>query len=138
MINKISDESGLVENQVKEILIRLQKRSITKLEDNKRFTQEGVAKFKLKIIGNNNQKLAKSFVDSVETSTQITGAEFKKLILSKFDLNCDNLKIICNGKVIREDVFLSSQNISVTRTLNFIYKVDSNFGISYRIIQRLW
>lgn len=117
MINKISDEVGLVESEVKEILVKLQKRSLSKLEENKRFNQDGVAKFKLKIIGNNNQKLAKSFVDTIETSIQITGAEFKKLIITKFDLNCDNLKIICNGKVIKEDSFLSSQNISVTNLI---------------------
>ena len=53
---KLSDESGLIENELEEILVRLQKRSISKLEENKRFNEEGIAVFKLKIIGNNNQK----------------------------------------------------------------------------------
>ncbi len=57
MISKISDESGLVENEIKEILIIIQQRSLSKLEDNKRFKSDGIAKFKLKIIGNTNSKL---------------------------------------------------------------------------------
>ena len=54
---KLSDESGLIENEVEVILSRLQKRSISKLE-NKRFSEDGIAVFKLKIIGNNSQKSA--------------------------------------------------------------------------------
>ena len=52
---KLSDESGLMENEIENILIKLQARSISKLDENKRFNNEGIAIFKLKIIGNNNQ-----------------------------------------------------------------------------------
>ena len=55
LLLKLSDESGIVESEVKEILKRLQKHSLTKLESNKRFANNGIAVFKLKIIGNNNQ-----------------------------------------------------------------------------------
>ena len=55
----------------------------------------------------------KVFVDSIEIAIASTGAELKNLIILKLNLDCDNLKIICNGKVIREDTFLSSQNINV-------------------------
>ncbi len=55
---KLSDESGLIENEVEVILSRLQKRSISKLQENKRFSEDGIAVFKLKIIGNNSQKSA--------------------------------------------------------------------------------
>ena len=41
------------------------------------------------------------------------GSELKDLIISKFKLNCDSLKLICNGKMIRFDAFLSSQDIKV-------------------------
>ena len=37
--------------------------------------------------------------------------------MSKFDLNCDNLKIIYNGKILNEDSFLSSQEIKVYSTI---------------------
>ena len=55
---KLSDESGLIENEIEHILVRLQKRSISKFDENKRFSDEGIAVFKLKIIGNNNHKSA--------------------------------------------------------------------------------
>ena len=53
---KISDESGLLESELKEILIKLQGHSVKKFRDNQRFNQEGLAVFKLKVIGNGNQK----------------------------------------------------------------------------------
>lgn len=49
---KLSDESGLVESELKSILVRLQKHSLRKIADNKRFNDEGIAVFKLKVIGN--------------------------------------------------------------------------------------
>ena len=52
---KLSDESGLVENELKSILIRLQQHSLKKLAENKRFNEEQIAVFKLKIIGNLNK-----------------------------------------------------------------------------------
>lgn len=52
---KLSDESGLVENELKSILIRLQQHSMRKLAENKRFNEEQIAVFKLKIIGNLNK-----------------------------------------------------------------------------------
>lgn len=52
---KLSDESGLVENELKSILIRLQQHSLRKLAENKRFNEEQIAVFKLKIIGNLNK-----------------------------------------------------------------------------------
>jgi hypothetical protein len=52
---KLSDESGLIENELKSILIRLQQHSLRKLAENKRFNEEQIAVFKLKIIGNLNK-----------------------------------------------------------------------------------
>ena len=52
---KISDESGLVENELKSILIRLQQHSLKKLAENKKFNEDGIAIFKIKIIGNLNK-----------------------------------------------------------------------------------
>ena len=46
-----------MEDELKEILSKLQKHSIKKFEDNKKFNQNGIAIFELKIIGNNNKKL---------------------------------------------------------------------------------
>lgn len=54
LLMKLSDESGIVESEVKEMLIRLQKHSIKKFESNKRYSKEGLAMFSLKLIGNNN------------------------------------------------------------------------------------
>ncbi len=51
---QLSDESGLSEIEVNQILVRLQKHSIKKLESNKRFTKDGIATFTVKVIGNNN------------------------------------------------------------------------------------
>lgn len=55
LLMKLSDESGLVENELKSILIRLQQHSMKKLAENKRFNEEQIAVFKLKIIGNLNK-----------------------------------------------------------------------------------
>jgi hypothetical protein len=54
---RLSDESGLIESEMKEILNRIQVHSMKKLEDSRRFNNEGIAKFKIKIIGNNNRLL---------------------------------------------------------------------------------
>jgi len=55
----------------------------------------------------------------------LLGSELKHLIVTKFNLDCSNLKIICNGKVIREDTLLSSQDIKVNRVLNNQFKKNS-------------
>ena len=52
---KLSDESGLMESEVKAITIKLQKHSIKKFEANKRYTKDGIAVLCLKIVGNNNK-----------------------------------------------------------------------------------
>ncbi len=52
---RLSDESGFMECEIATILARLQKHSRAKLESNKRFRQNGVACFKLKVIGNHNK-----------------------------------------------------------------------------------
>jgi hypothetical protein len=52
---QLSDESGLNEIEVTEILMKLQKHSIKKLESNKRYTKDGIATYILKIIGNDNK-----------------------------------------------------------------------------------
>lgn len=43
----------------------------------------------------------------------MTGLELINLIKATFDLNCDSLKVICNGKVLKEDLLLISQDIKV-------------------------
>ena len=55
LVMKLSDESGLIEDELKDILQKLQSHSISKLEENKRFNRDGIAVFKIKIIGNNNK-----------------------------------------------------------------------------------
>ena len=39
--------------------------------------------------------------------------ELSNDIKTKFNLNCDYLKIICDGKLLKDDSLLSSQNIKV-------------------------
>lgn len=139
---KLSDESGLVENELKSILIRLQQHSLRKLAENKRFNEEQIAVFKLKIIGNLNKnqqevrltiksfnyskqkytnnklKLSKKIsTDQFEASINLTGFELSNLIKATFDLNCDSLKVICNGKVLKDDSLLISQDIKNHSTL---------------------
>jgi hypothetical protein len=53
---RLSDESGLVEDEVAAILARLQRHSKAKLESNRRFAQDGVACFKVKVIGNESER----------------------------------------------------------------------------------
>jgi len=53
---KLSDESGLMENDVKAILVRLQKHSKDKSQKNFKFKTHGIANFKIKIVGNQNHK----------------------------------------------------------------------------------
>jgi hypothetical protein len=53
LLMKLSDESGLVEHELKSILVILQQHSVSKLNDNKRFKEDGIAVFKVKIVGSN-------------------------------------------------------------------------------------
>ena len=74
----------------------------------------------------------------LETTINQMGSELKDLIISKFKLDCDNLKLICNGKMIRFDSFLASQDIRVS-ALKIIYIYSENsYKLIYdsRIIQR--
>lgn len=56
LINKLSDESGIMEDELKQILVKLQEHSVRKINENKRFNEDGLAVFKIKIIGNNQQQ----------------------------------------------------------------------------------
>lgn len=56
VLMNISDESGLMETEVKEILTRLQKHSKDKFLKSSKFRAEGFANLKLKIVGNHNNK----------------------------------------------------------------------------------
>ena len=47
--------------------------------------------------------------------------------MAEFDVDCSGLKMICNGKVIREDVLLSSQNIKVSQPFKFVISLYPNF-----------
>jgi hypothetical protein len=53
---RLSDESGLLEIEVATVLARLQRHSKAKLESNRRFAQDGVACFKVKVIGNESER----------------------------------------------------------------------------------
>jgi len=53
---RLSDESGLLEIEVAAVLARLQRHSKAKLESNRRFAQDGVACFKVKVIGNESER----------------------------------------------------------------------------------
>ena len=53
----------------------------------------------------------------VAMSVSPTGADLKLLIMRKQTLDCSDLKIICNGKIVREDSLLSSQEIRVSYKL---------------------
>ncbi|CAF0966900.1 unnamed protein product [Brachionus calyciflorus] len=114
LLMKLSDESGLIEFELKEILIKLQKHSIKKLEENKKYQKDGSCFFRVKIIGNLNHSLSSQ---NLETNINQTGLELKKLIMTKYNLNCDSLKLICNGKVIKEDLVLFQQEIKNHSTL---------------------
>ena len=46
--------------------------------------------------------------------------------MAEFDVDCSGLKMICNGKVIREDVLLSSQNIKVSQPFKFVISLYPN------------
>ena len=52
----ISDESGLMEREVKGILTKLQKHSRDKFQKSCKFKTDGLANLKLKIVGNHNNK----------------------------------------------------------------------------------
>lgn len=51
LLFKISDESGLDESEAQEIIFRLQRHSLRKLEQNKRFNNEGIAVLSINVIG---------------------------------------------------------------------------------------
>lgn len=55
--------------------------------------------------------------DQFEASINLTGFELSNLIKATFDLNCDSLKVICNGKVLKDDSLLISQDIKNHSTL---------------------
>lgn len=48
-----------------------------------------------------------------------TGREFKQDLIENLKLNCDNLKLIVNGKLIRDESALKSQEIKVISEREF-------------------
>jgi hypothetical protein len=46
-----------------------------------------------------------------ETLIDLTGKQFKENLIKHFGLNCNDLKLICNGKVIQDNLSLREQNI---------------------------
>ncbi len=80
-----------------------------------------VNKIYIKKFNSNLSKQKKSYSKSIEISISKLGSELKDYIMAEFDIDCSGLKMICNGKVIREDVLLSSQNIKVSQPFKFIF-----------------
>lgn len=114
LLMKISDESGLMEDELKLILVKLQRHSIQKLEENKNFQRDGTCLFRIKVFGNSD----KNKIDkSIQANISMTGNELKQFLIQNFKLDCDHLKLICNGKVIKDEATLSYQEIKNHSTL---------------------
>lgn len=86
-------------------------------------------------------KLSKKIsTDQFEASINLTGFELSNLIKATFDLNCDSLKVICNGKVLKDDSLLISQDIKNHSTLmamcvyNKVSKEMASNAADYKLI----
>lgn len=114
LLMKISDESGLMEEELKNILIQLQRHSVKKFEENKKFQKDGTCVFRVKVVGNLNQN---NIDKSIQVNISMTGNELKSFLIQNCQLDCDKLKIICNGKVIKDNFPLFTQEIKNHSTL---------------------
>ncbi|CAH1248996.1 NUB1 [Branchiostoma lanceolatum] len=109
LILKYSEELRLSKDVVAANMEELRLHAVRKLASRRKFQTSGVATLKIKLAGKGNLKCS-SF--ELETTLQILGKALKKLLSEKCGLAPDHLKPIAVGRVIKDDVPLSSQHIS--------------------------
>ncbi|XP_078702483.1 NEDD8 ultimate buster 1-like isoform X2 [Branchiostoma floridae x Branchiostoma belcheri] len=109
LILKYSEELRLSQDVVAANMEELRLHAVRKLASRRKFQTSGIATLKVKLAGKGNLKCS-SF--EVETTLQILGKDFKKLLSEKCGLTADHLKPIAVGRVIKDDVPLSSQHIA--------------------------
>ena len=143
ILQKLCDDSSTDKHEMREILVQLQKHALGKLEANKRFNADGIALFTLKLVGNysqnnqeNNAKISKKKF-KYETSIDLSGHELKMNLIRDLKLNCDNLNLICNGKLINDEQFIRSQEIKVIKKSSSEFLHIPNL-LNLRIIRLLW
>jgi hypothetical protein len=56
----------------------------------------------------------KTFKDQIEVSVSLNGRSLKAFIMHKFQLTCETIKLISNGKVLKDDVNLNAQDMKVS------------------------
>ena len=57
----------------------------------------------------------------------MTGGELKSLLKGNYQLDCDNFKLIYNGKLIKDDISLIAQDLKVNLIILFKTKFNFNF-----------
>jgi hypothetical protein len=61
----------------------------------------------------------------------MSGRELKNLIKEKYKFDCDNFKLIYNGKLIKDDLNLNSQELKVSYVYTFSFSLSFTFSFDY-------
>ncbi|KAK3088676.1 hypothetical protein FSP39_022249 [Pinctada imbricata] len=116
LIQRYSAELKLSEEEVEEAIECLRCHAVQKLAEREQFQKEGLATLKVKVAGksgnmtNGNDK-KKTMIESIEIPLLSLGSELRKFLSQKIEVPEEQLKLICQGHVIRPDQCLSEQNV---------------------------
>ncbi|XP_076088637.1 NEDD8 ultimate buster 1-like [Mytilus galloprovincialis] len=111
LVDRFSKDLKLPEDEITEIFESLRVHAIQKLQERNKFQESGLATIKVKISGQKSKEETKHSLTSVEISLDSKGQDFRKMISDRIGIPQDQLKIICQGKVVGNDTTLKEQNV---------------------------
>lgn len=111
LVSKYAADLKLSPDTVSDILESLRLHALQKLHERNKFQQSGLATIKVKVSGQKSKDENKTILSSIEMSLDCKGEELRKHLAERIGTIPDQLKIICNGKVIVNDKTLKDQNM---------------------------
>ncbi|CAC5368288.1 unnamed protein product [Mytilus coruscus] len=111
LIDRFSKDLKLPQDEITDILELLRVHAIQKLQERNKFQESGLATIKVKISGQKSKEDKVPGLTSVEISLDSKGQDFRKTISDRIGIPQDQLKIICQGKVVGNETTLKEQNV---------------------------
>lgn len=111
LAESFSKELNLTLSDVAAAVRQLQRHSLDKLAQNKKFKSEGIATLNLKVGDKSNMSA------TVETKLNVTGQELMNLVKKKLGNEDSYCKLVCQGKIINPTLPLNQQNVGHNKTI---------------------
>ncbi|CAL1536332.1 unnamed protein product [Lymnaea stagnalis] len=111
LISRYAEVLRSSRDEIAQGLEDLRLRAISKLVEREKFQNLGVATLRVKLTGSLATERNLRKLVPVECRLDITGADLRALVSTKYELNPTQLKLISGGRVIEQNTSLNSQGI---------------------------